>query len=349
MEDNKKEDEKVAVRHTINAEETFTLAKDVFDLRCLIKNIYANRAVISRRLNIFTLSVSLVFTLLYVAYIIFTGLMTKLSMQAEIAVYCLLGAYVLLFAVLLTVGLCGGGKAKNVKKVKKAMSVFRFTVRVLSLAIAIVALVGAAGGGADNKYIALNITLIVLSVICMIIQAIPLLFGGLGKLARWLLSPVKAKYGFSAVALEWYELAVTDAGGSKAVKRVSEKYYDDIGMCLDNCIIPAIGKKKIASIKSATVLNVVERVSAEDKSLAEGIFKSIFAYAEECGYVTFNPCKDLNFEGSIEEEEKPRKGVKGRLAGLGKKVGMSVLNKYINKTTTKETTIEKSGENVKKN
>ena len=57
-------EEKVSVRHTINAEETFTLAKDVFDLRCFIKNVYANRAVIARRLNVLTLTVSTVFMML---------------------------------------------------------------------------------------------------------------------------------------------------------------------------------------------------------------------------------------------------------------------------------------------
>ena len=50
MEDkNNIEEEKVSVRHTINAEETFTLAKDVFDIRCLIKNVYNNRAVIASK------------------------------------------------------------------------------------------------------------------------------------------------------------------------------------------------------------------------------------------------------------------------------------------------------------
>lgn len=34
--------ERVNIRHTISAEETFTLAKDVFDIRCFIKNVYAN-------------------------------------------------------------------------------------------------------------------------------------------------------------------------------------------------------------------------------------------------------------------------------------------------------------------
>ena len=115
--ENKKDDEKVTVRHTINAEETFTLAKDVYDIRSLIKNIYGNRAVIARRLNILSLSVSLVFTLIYVAYIIFTGLLKKLSLGSEIAMYCLLGVYGAMFVTLFIVTLCGlGVKAKNIKK-----------------------------------------------------------------------------------------------------------------------------------------------------------------------------------------------------------------------------------------
>ena len=89
--DENKEEEKVTIRHTINAEETFTLAKDVYDIRSLIKNIYNNRAVISRRLNLLSMSVSLVFTLFYVAYILGTGLLKKLSLQTEIVLYCLLG------------------------------------------------------------------------------------------------------------------------------------------------------------------------------------------------------------------------------------------------------------------
>ena len=74
-----KEEEKVTIRHTINAEEAFTLAKDVYDIRNVLKNIYNNRALIGRRLNLLTLSVSLVFTVLYVAYILCTGLLNKLS------------------------------------------------------------------------------------------------------------------------------------------------------------------------------------------------------------------------------------------------------------------------------
>lgn len=216
------------------------------------------------------------------------------------------------------------------------MSYFRYAVKILSLVISVVALVLAAGGGEYSaQHMAVDVVLIILSILCIFVQAIPLLFGSLGKLARWLLSPVKIKYRFSTVALEWYELAVTTGGESKSVKKVAKKYYDEIGVCLDNFLIPSLGKKYVSAIKPVQILNVADE-AAEDKPLVEGILKNIFSYATECGYVTFDPCKDLNFEGSIEEEEKQPKTFKSRLAGMGKKIGMSMLNKYIDKNSGNE-------------
>ena len=122
MEENNN-DKKVNIRHTINAEETFTLAKDVYDLRSLIKNIYSNRAVIGRRLNLLTMSFSLTFTLVYIVYILCTGLLKKLTLAGDIAMYCLIGAYVLLFAVMFILTMCSiRSKAKNVKKFKRVLS-----------------------------------------------------------------------------------------------------------------------------------------------------------------------------------------------------------------------------------
>ncbi len=336
--DEKKNDEKVTVRHTINAEETFTLAKDVYDIRNLIKNVYSNRAVIARRLNVLSMSVSLVFTLIYVAYIFGTGLFKKLSFGSEIALYVLLGIYGALFLTLFIVTMCGlGAKAKNIKRYTKALSYFRLVVRLLSVAITIVALAFAMGGEYSAKYVAVDIVLIIFSIICLVFQVIPLVCGGFGKLARWLLSPVKIKYRFSVVALEWYELIVTSSGDSKIIKRVAQKYYDEIGICLDNYLIPALGKKYVVSIRPAQILSVVDGAGEEDKPLVEGILKNVFAYAVECGYLTFDPCKDLNFEGSIEEEEKQPKSVKSRLIGmLMNKFGKPMLDKYIDKNTDKD-------------
>ena len=81
------------------------------------------------------------------------------------------------------------------------------------------------------------------------------------------------------------------------------------------------------------MLNVADRAPEEDRALTEGVLKNVFAYATECGYVTFDPCRDLKFEGSIEEEEKQKSTAKSRLMGIGKKIGMSILEKYINKNT----------------
>lgn len=333
--DDKKNEEKVTIRHTINAEETFTLAKDVYDIRSVIINVYNNRAVIARRLNLLSMSVSLIFTLLYVAYILYTGLLEKLSFNTEIALYCLLGVYGVLFITLFIITMCGiGAKAKNIKRYHRFLSCFRYAIRILSVAITVVALVFATGGGEFSaKYIAVDILLIIFSVICLIFQLIPLIFGSLGKLARWLLSPVKIKYRFSTIALEWYEQVVSATGESKTVKRIAKKYYDEIGICLDNFLIPALGKKFVTAIKPVHILDVVNSAPDGDRPLVEGILKNVFEYATECGYVTFDPCKDLKFEGSIEEEDKTPKTVKSRLFGMGKKLGMSILDKYIEKST----------------
>lgn len=334
MEEEKNE-EKVNIRHTINAEETFTLAKDVYDMRSVIKNVYNNRAVIARRLNLLTISFSLAFTLVYVAYMLGTGLLGKLSLSADIVLYSLLGVYAVLFITMFVLSMCSiKAKAKNIKRFKQTLTYFRFAIRICSIAITIVALVFAMGGEQyAAQHIAIDIVLIIFSIICLIVQAIPLLFGGFGKLARWLLSPVKVKYRFSTVALEWYELTLTAGSDKTSVKKVSKKYYDSIGICLDTFIIPELGGKYISSIKSAQVLGVVNSALEEDRLLVEGILKNIFTYATECGYVTFDPCRDLNLEGSIEEEERQPKTVKSRLMGIGKKIGMSILDKYIDKST----------------
>lgn len=320
-----KEEEKVVIRHSINSDEVFTLAKDVYDVRTLLFNIYNNRALIGRRLNLLTMTCSLFFTLLYITYIFFTGLLKKLSFASSIAMYCLLGVYVLLFTVLIILTVCEiGAKAKNIQKYSKILAFFRLAIRLASIAITAVAIVLATGKEEyAAKYVAVDIVLIVFSLLCMVIQVIPLLCGGFGRLARWLLSPVKIKCRFSKVALEWYELTVTSGSESKAVKKVAKKYYSEIGICLDNFLIPAFGKKYINSIKPAQILSVVSLATPEDKPLVEGICKNVFKYANECGYVTFDPCQDLKFEGSIDIEDKV-KTVKTKVMDLGKKVGISV-------------------------
>ncbi len=329
------EEEVVNIRHTINAEETFTLAKDVFDIRCFIKNVYANRAVIARRLNVLTLTVSTVFMLLYSAFVLFTGLTNKLNFSTEIVLYSLLGAYAALFCVFIIITLCAArANTKNLAKVKRVTKIFKLFVRLASIAISITAIVLSRSGGALSTHVAVDILIILLSVVTLVFQIIPLLFGGTGKLVRWLLSPVKVKCRFSKVVLEWYELAASGGAREGAVKKVATKHLDDIGALIDNCLVPQLGKKYINSIKPSQILNVTANADADDKPVLEGIFKNVFAYATECGYVSFNPCKDLELEGSVEEEEKPRKRtMKDRLLNVGQRLGKSMLDKYITGAT----------------
>lgn len=329
---------KVNIRHTITAEETFTLAKDVFDIRCFIKNVYANRAVIARRLNIVTLLVSFLFTALYTAYVLFTSLTKKLDLQIEIVLYVLLGVYAALFiAMVIAAACCTRANTKSVKKVKSVFKAFKLAVRLVSIVISVAAIVlTSSGGELAAGSMAVNVVVIVFSIIMLIVQIIPLLCGGTGRLVRWLLSPVKIKCRFSRVVLEWYELAAAGSG-TGSVKKVSEKYFDEIGTLIDNFLIPALGKKYINTIKPVQLLNVVNRAEDSDKPVLEGVLKSVFTYATERGYVVFDPCRDLNFEGSVEEEEKPPKPtVKGRLLNLGKRIGKSMLEKYIDDSVTAE-------------
>lgn len=331
------EEEKVKIRHTITAEETFTLAKDVFDIRCFIKNVYANRAVIFRRLNILSISVSSLFTFVYAAYLVFCGFIGKLNLGWEIAVYAVLGVYAALIVAIIAVSACANNaRTGDMRKIKKVLTYSRVGVRLLSLAISIAALaISVTGGEYAAPHYALDVLIIVFSIIILIIQLIPLLCGGLACLARWLLSPVKVKYRFSAVALEWYELAINVTDRKRTVK-VAKKHCDDIGRIIDFYLLPALGKRYINSVKPQTVLNVVAGVPEEDKAVTEGVLKSVFAYAEECGYVTFNPCRDLDLEGSVEEEPKQKKTMKERLFGIGKKIGKNMLDKYIADNTESE-------------
>lgn len=325
------EEEKV-IRHTINAEETFTLAKDVFDIRCFIKNLYGNRAVIARRLNLFSLILSLIYTVLYVAYIMFSGIIDKLNTGGTITFYVALSVYAAVFIIIIIGTACGAtAKTKSMKLIRKILAISRLVVRLLSLALTITALaVVMQGSDFTTTHIAIDISMMIFSIFCLIIAIIPLIAGGIAKLVRWLLSPVKIKSRFSAVALEWYELIVSDDEGKKPVKKISQKYHDDIGRCLDNYLIPLLGKKYVNNIKPVAILRAAHGAQS-DKYLVEGILKSIFAYATECGYVTFDPCKDLEFEGNIEEEEKPKTKIKEKFLKLGSKIGKSVIKKYIDK------------------
>lgn len=321
------EEEEKKIRHTISAEETFTLAKDVFDIRTFIKNVYANRAVIARRINVISLCVSIIYTLFYATYALVKTFGANISFAHGVFVYVLIGVYALVLIVLIILMvLSSRATTKSLKKFSMALSITRLIIKLLSIVMAISAIVISSTGG--NSYtFALDIVIIIFSIISMVVLSIPLFFGGIGKFVRWLLSPVKVKYHFSVVALEWYELAITGKPTKGAKTKVAKKHYEAIDNLIDGTLVPALGKKYINSIKPVTLLNLVENCPEADRPVLEGVLKSVFAYATECGYVVFNPCRDLNFEGTVEEEKKAT--MKERFMGIGTKIGKKMLDKYI--------------------
>lgn len=321
MQEDEEREEKTEIRHTISAEETFTLAKDVYDIRCFIKNVYSNRAVIKRRLNLFSLSVSIVFTLFYLAFIVYASVTRPLQLGAEITIYILVGLFGVMACVLLVATLFFGGyKAESVHKLAHVLGIFRICSRVVCVIISIAALALNYSNVVSTGSAGFNVTLTVVSALVLVIQLIMLFAGGTAGFVRWLLSPVKVKMRFSYVALEWYELASDDKSkkkdkkksGDKKVKKVADEYADKIGKCLDEYIIPALGKKYVTSIKPAQILSAVEASPEDERHIVGGTFKSVFEYAEQCGYVNINPCRDLQL-ASIEEEKKQKKSVKSRL------------------------------------
>ena len=205
------------------------------------------------------------------------------------------------------------------------LKILRYVTRVVSLIMGITAVVISAVSGADDSMsIALNTIATIVSIVFVIFSALPLIFGGFGGLARWLLSPTKIKRRFSFVVLEWYQLLISDNGNIKSVKKVSKEYVEDIGRIVDGNLLPSLGRKYIQTITVSNIYSALELVPEEDKAVTEGVIKNVFSYAEECGYVNVNPCKDMNLVGSIEVEEKPKKvSLKEK---IGKKLGKGIIN-----------------------
>lgn len=322
------DEEEKKIRHTISAEETFTLAKDVFDIRTFIKNAYANRAVIARRVNIVTLSVSMLFTLCYMAFMLYRSLGNTVSFAAELTVYIMAGAYFVMAALLVIFFVLSmRATTKSLKKFSVALKIIRIIVTLLSVAVSVSAIAVAASGEGGAVDLALDVIVIIFSVLTIIVQLVPMFFGGLAKFVRWLLSPVKIKYRFNTVVLEWYNLIIKGQPAKGAQERVAKKHYEHIGSLIDNTLIPTLGKKYITAIKPAMLIMLDDSCAAEDGPVLEGILKDVFAYAAECGYIVFDPCRDLHFEGNIDEKHK--KSVKELILELGTKIGKKALDKYI--------------------
>lgn len=323
------------IRHTISSEETFTLAKDIYDLRCVIKKIYANRAQIGRRLNIVSLAFSLAFTAAYAALVLYLGIAGDLSAGAVTAVYVILGAYAALFVAMAVCSLAlGRGTVKTYRRNGRILKIFRFLVRVASLAMSIAALAVSFSQGGDVLGLAVRTVVAVVSVVSIILALIPIIFGGLGGLARWLLSPTKVNKRFSAVVLEWYGFAAAPASDFVSTQKIEKSRLDDICRCVDGHILPVLGRRKLGGIDANKIFAAVQNAPQADRATVEGTLKNIFDYAVECNYIAVNPCSDLGLEGSIEVYTKPKKEpLKVR---IGKKIGSSIIKQFLGETDDKK-------------
>ena len=194
------------------------------------------------------------------------------------------------------------------KKHKKTRKIILFILRVVSLAIGITALViSAANGSKDATGAVLDTIAIIFAVMSIIFSSFPLIFGGAAGFIKWLISPAKVKFRFSVVALEWYQSLTSENVLNKSYKKLIKKYGESVGQIIDGYLLPQLGKRYIKSIDRTALLKLLETIPQEKHNLAEWTIKRIFEYAEECGYVMVNPCKEMELEGDIELEEKQKK------------------------------------------
>ena len=275
-----------------------------------VKPIYDNRAQISRRLNAVSTAISIIFFMLYIPFLLLGKLYKDLSLGLDVAVYVCIGVYVATLFALLIVTIVSGKSSSTAmaKKHKKTRKIVLFIVRLASLAIAITALViSASRGTKDQVGATLDTVAIVFAVMSIIFTGLPLIFGGVAGFFRWLISPAKVKYRFSFVAIEWYQSLTSEQQLNKAIRKAARKYGERIGALLDNYFLPAFGKKYMYAVDRAALFRLLDNVPTDERNIAEWMTKEIFDYAEECGYVKINPCKEMELEGDIDLEGKNKK------------------------------------------
>lgn len=275
-----------------------------------IKPVYDNRAQISRRLNAVSTAISLIFFILYIPFLLFSKLYKDLAVGWDIALYVCIGVYVATIIALFAITLAEGKSSSTAmaKKHKKTRKIIMFIVRIASLAIGITALViSAANGSKDTTGAVLDTVAIIFAVMSIIFSSFPLIFGGAAGFFKWLISPAKVKFRFSVVSLEWYQSLSGESVINKSLKKLIKKYGESVGQIIDSYLLPQLGKKYIKSIDRAALLKVLDTIPQEKHNLAEWTIKQIFEYAEECGYVINNPCKEMELEGDIQLEEKQKK------------------------------------------
>lgn len=314
------EDETTESRFKITA-----AIRGVYEFISYCKKLYGNRAVIGRRLNVISMIGGIIFTLLYVAYVLYSGLAGKLSVNFTIVSIVLVALYAAVVIGCIVVAACSENvKTKNIKRFNLLLKILRYAAKLLSIAISVASLVlSIMAGSTGAAALAVDTLMIIVAVIFTVFQTILLFCGGVGGVIKWLISPVKRKVRFSAVALEWYGLAADDEKKNKKNKalNVSKKYIDDVGAVLDGWILPALGKKLIANISAEDLTASLEGINGGLLSVGEGTLKSVFEYACECGYITENPCDKLNFTGDIKNRNFARRAIDGVLGVFNKKAG----------------------------
>lgn len=280
-----------------------------------IKPIYDNRAQISRRLNAVSTAISIIFFMLYIPFLLLGKLYKDLSLGLDVAVYVCIGVYIATIVALFIVTAVSGKSTSTemAKKHKKTRKIVLFVVRLASLAIAITALVISASRGTKSTIGATFDTVaIVFAVMSIIFTGLPLIFGGMAGFFRWLISPAKVKFRFSFVAIEWYQSLTSEQQLNKTIRKAAKKYGERMGALLDNYFLPALGKKYMNAVDRAALFKLLDSVPAEERNIAEWMVKEIFDYAEECGYVRINPCREMELEGNIQLEDKQKKAEEKR-------------------------------------
>ncbi len=280
-----------------------------------IKPVYDNRAQIARRLNAVSTAISIIFFMLYIPFLLMGKLYKDLSLGLDVAIYVCIGVYIATLFALFIVTLVSGKSSSTemAKKHKKTRKIVLLVVRLASLAIAITALViSATHGNKSTIGATFDTVAIVFAVMSIIFTGLPLIFGGVAGFFRWLISPAKVKYRFSFVAIEWYQSLTSEQQLNKAIRRAARKYGERMRVLLDDYFLPAIGKKYMYAVDCAALLKLLDSVPAEERNIAEWMTKEIFDYAEECGYVRINPCKDLELEGDIDLEGKNKKAAEDK-------------------------------------
>lgn len=309
-------EERVEEVNPIKAEEAFTLARDVFNVRSAIIGIYNNRASISKKIALTSLIISILYTLFYVALTIVGGVTNELKLGVEIAIYCTLGIYLTTcVALIIFTAKSPATKRKN-KALKIALKVARLVAKLFSIAMSVVAIVLYGDGGGAWQIICLTV-----SIVALALQAIPLIFGGVWTFIKWLFAPEVKKIKFGYVVAEWFALVKSGKKSDKLKFVVDKKYYKDIERCI-NTYLTNLEQRDVVKIRDIHITSILDGAPEKDLPVIEGVFKNVFDYAQACSYLTFNPCESLGLKGDINVVKKP-----SLIKELGKKVVTKIYNK----------------------